>query len=79
MLVAALVWRSNILPLKELSHPFKPFHFPLRGVSSFKLRLVISDPHCGVRVAGFSPQEIKEVADMRAALESLLCGTLHRI
>ncbi len=33
--------------------------------------LVVSEPRRGVRVAGFSISEIKEVAEMRAALEVL--------
>ncbi len=33
--------------------------------------LVVSEPRRGVRVAGFSPAEVREVAEMRAALESL--------
>ncbi|ALN71724.1 GntR family transcriptional regulator [Aureimonas sp. AU20] len=33
--------------------------------------LVVSEPRRGVRVAGFSPQEVREVAEMRASLESL--------
>ncbi|MDN2567310.1 GntR family transcriptional regulator [Aquibium sp. A9E412] len=33
--------------------------------------LVVSEPRRGVRVAGFSPQEVREVAEMRASLEAL--------
>jgi DNA-binding GntR family transcriptional regulator len=33
--------------------------------------LVVSEPRRGVRVAGFSLDEVKEVAEMRAALEAL--------
>lgn len=33
--------------------------------------LVASEPRRGVRVAGFSPDEVREVAEMRAALEVL--------
>ncbi|RUM96374.1 GntR family transcriptional regulator [Pseudaminobacter arsenicus] len=33
--------------------------------------LVVSEPRQGVRVAGFSVEEVKEVAEMRAALEVL--------
>ncbi|MCF4126864.1 GntR family transcriptional regulator [Methylobacterium sp. SyP6R] len=33
--------------------------------------LVVSEPRRGVRVAGFSPEEVREVAEMRAALEVL--------
>lgn len=33
--------------------------------------LAISEPRRGVRVAGFSPEEVREVAEMRAAFEAL--------
>jgi len=33
--------------------------------------LVVSEPRRGVRVAGFSQDEVREVAEMRAALEAL--------
>lgn len=33
--------------------------------------LVVSEPRRGVRVAGFSLEEVREVAEMRAALETL--------
>lgn len=33
--------------------------------------LVVSEPRRGVRVAGFSLEEVREVAEMRAALEAL--------
>ncbi|MGF3023560.1 GntR family transcriptional regulator [Methylobacterium aquaticum] len=33
--------------------------------------LVVSEPRRGVRVAGFGPEEVREVAEMRAALEVL--------
>lgn len=33
--------------------------------------LVVSEPRRGVRVAGFSQSEVREVAEMRAALEAL--------
>jgi DNA-binding GntR family transcriptional regulator len=32
---------------------------------------VVSEPRRGVRVAGFGPEEVREVAEMRAALEVL--------
>jgi DNA-binding GntR family transcriptional regulator len=52
---------------------FNASHVPVR--EAFRrleaLGLVVSEPRRGVRVAGFSPQEVREVAEMRAALESL--------
>lgn len=52
---------------------FEASHVPVR--EAFRLLeaqgLVVSEPRRGVRVAGFSLDEVKEVAEMRAALEVL--------
>lgn len=52
---------------------FGASHVPVR--EAFRLLeaqgLAVSEPHRGVRVAGFSLSEVREVADMRAALEVL--------
>ncbi|MEO9339356.1 GntR family transcriptional regulator [Mesorhizobium sp. SB112] len=52
---------------------FDASHVPVR--EAFRLLeaqgLVVSEPRRGVRVAGFSLDEVKEVAEMRAALEVL--------
>ncbi|RIX99167.1 GntR family transcriptional regulator [Aureimonas flava] len=52
---------------------FQASHVPVR--EAFRRLeaqgLVVSEPRRGVRVASFSPDEVREVAEMRASLESL--------
>jgi DNA-binding GntR family transcriptional regulator len=52
---------------------FKASHVPVREAFR-KLEaqgLVVSEPRRGVRVAGFTREEVREVAEMRAVLEAL--------
>ena len=57
----------------HIAEEFGASHVPVR--EAFRLLesqgLVISEPRRGVRVAGFSLEEVREVAEMRAALEVL--------
>jgi len=56
-----------------IAKEFSASHVPVR--EAFRLLesqgLVVSEPRRGVRVAGFSLEEVREVAEMRAALEVL--------
>ncbi|WP_439601136.1 GntR family transcriptional regulator [Devosia sp.] len=57
----------------HIAEEFGASHVPVR--EAFRLLesqgLVVSEPRRGVRVAGFSLNEVREVAEMRAALEVL--------
>jgi DNA-binding GntR family transcriptional regulator len=57
----------------HIAEEFKASHVPVR--EAFRLLeaqgLAVSEPRRGVRVAGFSLDEVREVAEMRAALEVL--------
>lgn len=57
----------------HIAEEFGASHVPVR--EAFRRLeaqgLVVSEPRRGVRVAGFSTEEIREVAEMRAALEVL--------
>lgn len=57
----------------HIAEEFGASHVPVR--EAFRRLeaqgLVVSEPRRGVRVAGFSAEEIREVAEMRAALEVL--------
>lgn len=57
----------------HIADEFSTSHVPVR--EAFRLLesqgLVVSEPRRGVRVATFSMEEVKEVAEMRAALEVL--------
>lgn len=57
----------------QIAEEFGASHVPVR--EAFRRLeaqgLVVSKPRQGVRVAGFSLQEVREVAEMRAALEAL--------
>lgn len=57
----------------HIAEEFGASHVPVR--EAFRLLeaqgLVVSEPRRGVRVAGFSLEEVREVAEMRAALEVL--------
>src|SRR5215217_3380968 len=57
----------------HIAEEFGASHVPVREAFR-KLEsqgLVVSEPRRGVRVAGFSLDEVREVAEMRAALEAL--------
>ena len=72
-IIAGMIEPGSKLRQDHVAEEFGASHVPVR--EAFRRLeaqgLVISEPRRGVRVAGFSPQEVKEVADMRAALESL--------
>lgn len=57
----------------HVAEEFGASHVPVR--EAFRLLesqgLVVSEPRRGVRVAGFTLDEVREVAEMRAALEAL--------
>jgi DNA-binding GntR family transcriptional regulator len=57
----------------HIAEEFSTSHVPVR--EAFRLLeaqgLVVSEPRRGVRVAAFTIEEVKEVAEMRAALEVL--------
>ncbi|PIO97421.1 GntR family transcriptional regulator [Pleomorphomonas carboxyditropha] len=57
----------------HVAEEFGASHVPVR--EAFRLLesqgLVVSEPRRGVRVAGFTREEVREVAEMRAALEAL--------
>lgn len=57
----------------HIAEEFGASHVPVR--EAFRRLesqgLVVSEPRRGVRVAGFSMEEVREVAEMRAALEAL--------
>ncbi|MCO6392048.1 FCD domain-containing protein [Aliihoeflea aestuarii] len=57
----------------HIAEEFGASHVPVR--EAFRRLeaqgLVVSEPRRGVRVAGFSLEEVREVAEMRAALEAL--------
>lgn len=57
----------------HIADEFGASHVPVR--EAFRLLesqgLVVSEPRRGVRVAGFSKEEVREVAEMRASLEAL--------
>lgn len=57
----------------HIADEFGASHVPVR--EAFRILeaqgLAVSEPRRGVRVAGFSLEEVREVAEMRAALEAL--------
>ncbi len=57
----------------HIAEEFGASHVPVR--EAFRRLeaqgLVVSEPRRGVRVAGFTQEEVREVAEMRAALEAL--------
>ena len=73
-----LAWRDAILDqdmelapdVAFVAEEFGASHVPVR--EAFRLLesqgLVVSEPRRGVRVAGFTLEEVREVAEMRAAL-----------
>ena len=69
------------LPQDRIAEEFGASHVPVR--EAFRRLeaqgLVISEPRRGVRVAAFSADEVREVAEMRAALETLAlrCAAPH--
>jgi DNA-binding GntR family transcriptional regulator len=72
-IIAGTILAGTKLRQDHIAEEFGASHVPVR--EAFRRLeaqgLVVSEPRRGVRVAGFSLDEIKEVAEMRAALEVL--------
>lgn len=72
-IIAGAIEPGSRLGQDHIAEEFGASHVPVR--EAFRRLeaqgLVVSEPRRGVRVAGFSLDEIKEVAEMRAALEVL--------
>lgn len=72
-IIAGTIAAGEKLRQDHIAEEFAASHVPVR--EAFRLLeaqgLVVSEPRRGVRVASFSLDEVKEVAEMRAALEVL--------
>ncbi|MGF9563400.1 GntR family transcriptional regulator [Neorhizobium sp. JUb45] len=72
-IIAGAIAAGAKLRQDHIAEEFGASHVPVR--EAFRLLesqgLVVSEPRRGVRVASFSLDEVKEVAEMRAALEVL--------
>lgn len=72
-IIAGEVEAGSRLRQDHIAAEFGASHVPVR--EAFRRLeaqgLVVSEPRKGVRVAGFSLEEVREVAEMRAALEGL--------
>jgi len=72
-IIAGTLEPGSRLGQDHIAEEFGASHVPVR--EAFRRLeaqgLVVSEPRRGVRVAGFSLDEVKEVAEMRAALEVL--------
>ncbi|HEY4201448.1 MAG TPA: GntR family transcriptional regulator [Devosiaceae bacterium] len=72
-IIAGALEPGSRLGQDHIAEEFGASHVPVR--EAFRRLeaqgLVVSEPRRGVRIAGFSLDEVKEVAEMRAALESL--------
>ncbi|MBI1622374.1 GntR family transcriptional regulator [Aquamicrobium zhengzhouense] len=72
-IVAGQIEAGTKLRQDHIAEEFGTSHVPVR--EAFRRLeaqgLVVSEPRRGVRVAGFSLEEVREVAEMRAALEAL--------
>lgn len=72
-IIAGALEPGSRLGQDHIAEEFSTSHVPVR--EAFRLLesqgLVVSEPRRGVRVAGFSLEEVREVAEMRAALEVL--------
>ncbi|TNC15256.1 GntR family transcriptional regulator [Methylobacterium terricola] len=72
-IIAGALAAGSRLRQDAIAEEFGASHVPVR--EAFRRLeaqgLVVSEPRRGVRVAGFSPAEVREVAEMRAALEVL--------
>ncbi len=72
-IIAGQIEAGTRLRQDHIALEFAASHVPVR--EAFRRLeaqgLVVSEPRRGVRVAGFSPAEVREVAEMRASLESL--------
>ncbi|MDQ0395900.1 GntR family transcriptional regulator [Labrys monachus] len=72
-IIAGALEPGSRLGQDHIADEFGASHVPVR--EAFRRLeaqgLVVSEPRRGVRVASFSPEEVREVAEMRAALEAL--------
>lgn len=72
-IIAGTIQPGARLRQDHIAEEFNASHVPVR--EAFRRLesqgLVVSEPRRGVRVAGFSLEEVKEVAEMRASLEVL--------
>ncbi|AGT11608.1 GntR family transcriptional regulator [Paracoccus aminophilus] len=72
-IIAGTLRADERLRQDHIAAEFSASHVPVR--EAFRRLeaqgLAISEPRRGVRVAGFSPREVREVAGMRAALETM--------
>ncbi|MEO3435268.1 GntR family transcriptional regulator [Inquilinus sp. CAU 1745] len=72
-IVSGAIEAGSKLRQDHIAEEFGASHVPVR--EAFRRLeaqgLVVSEPRRGVRVAGFSMEEVREVAEMRAALEVL--------
>lgn len=72
-IIAGEIDAGSRLRQDHIAAEFGASHVPVR--EAFRRLeaqgLVVSEPRKGVRVAGFSLEEVREVAEMRAALEGL--------
>jgi DNA-binding GntR family transcriptional regulator len=72
-IISGTIGAGERLRQDHIAEEFGASHVPVR--EAFRLLeaqgLVVSEPRRGVRVAGFSLEEVREVAEMRAALEVL--------
>lgn len=72
-IIAGKIAAGAKLRQDHIAEEFGASHVPVR--EAFRRLesqgLVVSEPRRGVRVAGFSLEEVREVAEMRAALEAL--------
>jgi DNA-binding GntR family transcriptional regulator len=72
-IVAGAIEAGSRLRQDRIAEEFGASHVPVReALRRLEAQgLVVSEPRRGVRVAGFSMSEVREVAEMRAALEVL--------
>jgi DNA-binding GntR family transcriptional regulator len=72
-IIAGALEPGSRLGQDHVAEEFSTSHVPVR--EAFRLLesqgLVVSEPRRGVRVAGFGLEQVREVAEMRAALEVL--------
>lgn len=72
-IIASTIEAGSKLRQDHVAEEFGASHVPVR--EAFRRLeaqgLVVSEPRRGVRVAGFSREDVREVAEMRAALEAL--------
>ena len=72
-IIAGEIEPGSKLRQDHIAAEFGASHVPVReAFRNLEMQgLVVSEPRRGVRVAGFTHEEVREVAEMRAALEVL--------